>query len=125
MTTISSERPAPLPMAQLMLCGALIVTLSMGVRHGFGLWLLPITQTHGWSRETFSVAIALQNLAWGLLGIVAGMAADRFGAMRVIMAGGLLYLLGLSGMALATQGWPRGSAARSDHAGMMARLGLF
>jgi MFS family permease len=105
MTTISSERPAPLPMAQLMLCGALIVTLSMGVRHGFGLWLLPITQTHGWSRETFSVAIAVQNLAWGLLGIVAGMAADRFGAMRVIMAGGLLYLLGLSGMALATQGW--------------------
>ena len=92
-------------MAQLMLCGALIVTLSMGVRHGFGLWLLPITQTHGWSRETFSVAIAVQNLAWGLLGIVAGMAADRFGAMRVIMAGGLLYLLGLSGMALATQGW--------------------
>ncbi len=88
-----------------MLCGALIVTLSMGVRHGFGLWLLPITQTHGWSRETFSVAIGVQNLAWGLLGIVAGMAADRFGAMRVIMAGSLLYLLGLSGMALATQGW--------------------
>ena len=88
-----------------MLCGALIVTLSMGVRHGFGLWLLPITQTHGWSRETFSVAIAVQNLAWGLLGIVAGMAADRLGAMRVIMAGGLLYLLGLSGMALATEGW--------------------
>jgi MFS family permease len=94
-----------MPMAQLLLCGALIVTLSMGVRHGFGLWLLPITQTHGWSRETFSVAIAVQNLAWGLLGIVAGMAADRFGAMRVIMAGSLLYLLGLSGMALATQGW--------------------
>ncbi len=88
-----------------MLCGALIVTLSMGVRHGFGLWLLPITQTHGWSRETFSVAIGVQNLAWGLLGIVAGMAADRFGAMRVIMAGSLLYLMGLSGMALATQGW--------------------
>ena len=92
-------------MARLMLCGALIVTLSMGVRHGFGLWLLPITQTHGWSRETFSVAIAVQNLAWGLLGIVAGMAADRLGAMRVIMAGGLLYLLGLTGMALATEGW--------------------
>lgn len=92
-------------MVQLMICGALIVTLSMGVRHGFGLWLLPITQTHGWPRETFSVAIAVQNLAWGLLGIVAGMAADRFGAMRVIMVGGLLYLLGLSGMALATEGW--------------------
>ena len=101
----STTRPTSLPMVQLMVCGALIVTLSMGVRHGFGLWLLPITQTHGWPRETFSVAIAVQNLAWGLLGIVAGMAADRFGAMRVVMAGGLLYLLGLSGMALATEGW--------------------
>ncbi len=94
-----------LPMGQLLLCSALIVTLSMGVRHGFGLWLLPITQTHGWSRETFSVAIAVQNLAWGVLGIFAGMMADRFGAMRVVMVGGLLYLVGLVGMALATQGW--------------------
>ncbi len=94
-----------LPIGQLLLCSALIVTLSMGVRHGFGLWLLPITQTHGWDRETFSVAIAVQNLAWGVLGIFAGMMADRFGAMRVIMAGGLLYLVGLVGMAMATQGW--------------------
>jgi MFS family permease len=69
------------------------------------LWLLPITQTHGWTRETFSVAIAVQNLAWGVLGIFAGMLADRFGAMRVVMIGGLLYMLGLCGMALATQGW--------------------
>jgi MFS family permease len=92
-------------MTQLLLCSALIVTLSMGVRHGFGLWLLPITQTHGWTRETFSVAIAVQNLAWGVLGIFAGMLADRFGAMRVVMIGGLLYMLGLCGMALATQGW--------------------
>lgn len=92
-------------MTQVLLCGALIVTLSMGVRHGFGLWLLPVTQTHGWSREAFSFAIAVQNLCWGLLGIFAGMAADRFGAMRVIMAGSLFYLAGLSGMALATQSW--------------------
>jgi MFS family permease len=92
-------------MTQLLLCSALIVTLSMGVRHGFGLWLLPITQTHGWTRETFSVAIAVQNLAWGVLGIFAGMLADRFGAMRVVMIGGLFYMLGLCGMALATQGW--------------------
>ena len=101
----NASRPDALPMVQLMVCGALIVTLSMGVRHGFGLWLLPITQTHGWQRETFSVAIGVQNLVWGLLGIVAGMAADRYGAMRVVMVGSLLYLLGLSGMALATEGW--------------------
>jgi MFS family permease len=105
MTNRLSSPAAPLPMTQLLLCSALIVTLSMGVRHGFGLWLLPITQTHGWTRETFSVAIAVQNLAWGVLGIFAGMLADRFGAMRVVMIGGLLYMLGLCGMALATQGW--------------------
>jgi MFS family permease len=105
MTTRLSSPAAPLPMTQLLLCSALIVTLSMGVRHGFGLWLLPVTQTHGWTRETFSVAIAVQNLAWGVLGIFAGMMADRFGAMRVVMIGGLLYMLGLCGMALSTQGW--------------------
>ena len=92
-------------MTQVLLCGALVVTLSMGVRHGFGLWLLPITQAQGWTRETFAFAIAVQNLAWGVLGIAAGMFADRYGAMRVVAAGGILYGLGLSGMALSTTGW--------------------
>jgi MFS family permease len=78
----------------------MIVTLSMGVRHGFGLWLAPITQAQGWSRETFAFAIAIQNLAWGCFGIFAGMVADRFGAFRVITLGALLYAAGLAGMAL-------------------------
>lgn len=89
-------------MMRVLLCGAAIVTLSMGIRHGFGLWLLPVTQSHGWSRETFAFAIAIQNLSWGLSGIFAGMLADRFGAYRVIVGGALLYALGLLGMALAT-----------------------
>jgi MFS family permease len=89
-------------MAQVLTCGALIVTLSMGIRHGFGLWLQPITQAQGWSRETFAFAIAIQNLAWGCFGIFAGMAADRFGAFRVLILGALLYGLGLAGMALST-----------------------
>lgn len=89
-------------MTQVLLCGAAIVTLSMGIRHGFGLWLLPVTQSQGWSRETFAFAIAIQNLAWGVSGIFAGMAADRFGAFRVIVAGTVLYALGLLGMASAT-----------------------
>jgi MFS family permease len=72
----------------------------MGVRHGFGLWLQPITQEMGWTRENFAFALAIQNLAWGLFGIFAGMAADRFGAFRVLVAGALLYALGLTGMAL-------------------------
>jgi predicted MFS family arabinose efflux permease len=91
-----------LSMTQVLLCGAAIVTLSMGIRHGFGLWLQPITQTQGWSRETFAFAIAIQNLVWGFSGIFAGMAADRFGAFRVILVGSVLYALGLIGMAGAT-----------------------
>ncbi|MCY1167036.1 oxalate/formate antiporter [compost metagenome] len=91
-------------MAQVLICGAAIVTLSMGIRHGFGLWLQPITQAQGWTRETFAFAIAIQNLAWGVFGIFAGMAADRFGAFRVIVGGTLLYALGLVGMALSPTG---------------------
>ncbi len=89
-------------MAQVLACGAAIVTLSMGIRHGFGLWLLPVTQAQGWTRETFSFALAIQNLSWGVFGIFAGMLADRFGAFRVLIAGSVLYGLGLAGMALAT-----------------------
>ncbi len=88
--------------AQVLACGALIVTLSMGIRHGFGLWLQPITQAQDWTRENFAFALAIQNLSWGLFGIFAGMAADRFGAFRVLIGGALLYGLGLTGMALTT-----------------------
>jgi MFS family permease len=91
-------------MTQVLLCGAIIVTLSMGIRHGFGLWLQPITQEQGWTRQTFAFAIAVQNLSWGVFGIFAGMLADRFGAFRVITVGAVLYSLGLIGMALSPTG---------------------
>ena len=91
-------------MFQVLAFGAAIVTLSMGIRHGFGLWLQPITQAQGWTRETFAFAIAIQNLSWGIFGIFAGMVADRFGAFRVIAGGALLYALGLAGMALSPTG---------------------
>jgi predicted MFS family arabinose efflux permease len=93
-----------LSLTQVLLCGAAIVTLSMGIRHGFGLWLQPITMDRGWTRETFAFALAVQNLAWGLAGPLAGMLADRFGAFRVLVAGGLLYAAGLVLMAMATSG---------------------
>ena len=92
----------PLSTLQVLACGATIVTLSMGVRHGFGLWLQPITQAQNWTRETFALALAIQNLVWGFTGIFAGMLADRFGAFRVIMGGSVLYALGLMGMAYAS-----------------------
>ena len=100
MTTPSKN----LSVGQVLACGAAIVTLSMGIRHGFGLWLQPITQAQGWTRETFGFALAVQNLSWGVFGVFAGMAADRFGAFRVIVGGALLYALGLIGMALSPTG---------------------
>lgn len=99
-----STAPDALSMTTVLVCGAFILALSMGVRHGFGLWLQPITQAQGWSRETFSLAIAVQNLSWGVFGIFAGMVADRFGAFRVILGGAVLYALGLVGMALSPTG---------------------
>ena len=90
---------SPLPMWQVLLCGAAILTLSMGVRHGFGLWLQPMTQAQNWTRENFAFAIAIQNLTWGFAGIFSGMLADRYGAFRVLVVCGLLYALGLLGMA--------------------------
>ncbi len=99
-----ASTPPRLTMFQVLLCSALVVTLSMGIRHGFGLWLQPITMDRGWSRETFAFALAVQNLAWGLAGPVAGMWADRFGAFRVLVGGAVLYAAGLAVMASATSG---------------------
>ncbi len=95
---------ATVSMRQVLLCGALIVTVSMGIRHGFGLWLQPITMERGWTRETFAFAIAIQNLAWGFAGPLAGALADRYGAVKVLFAGSVLYALGLVTMGLATSG---------------------
>ena len=95
----------PLSLTQVLVCGAAIVTLSMGIRHGFGLWLQPITQDQGWGRQEFAFAMAIQNLAWGFMGIFAGMVADKFGAFRVITLGALIYSVGLLGMAWATDPW--------------------
>ena len=106
--------PSPRPnlsMTQVLVCGAAIVTLSMGIRHGFGLWLQPITMDRGWTRETFAFAIAMQNIAWGLAGPFAGMLSDRFGAYRVLLGGGLLYAAGLVLMAVSTSGLGFGSSA--------------
>ena len=98
-------RPSqPMSMRQVLVCGAAIVTLSMGIRHGFGLWLQPITMERGWTRETFALALAIQNLSWGLAGPFAGMLADRFGAYRVLLVGAVLYALGLVSMGLASSG---------------------
>jgi len=94
--------PKTLPLWQVLFCGAAIVTMAMGIRHGFGLWLQPMTQEMGWGREDFATAIGIQNICWGLFGIFSGMLADRFGAFRVMVVSALLYAAGLWGMANAT-----------------------
>jgi len=94
----------PLSLLQVLFCGAVIVTMSMGIRHGFGLWLQPITAARGWNRETFAFALAVQNLAWGIAGPFAGAIADRWGALRVLVIGSVLYAGGLVVMGLATSG---------------------
>jgi MFS family permease len=86
----------------LVLVGGIIMGLSLGVRHVQGLFLLPITLEHGWSREIFGLAMAIQNLTWGVAQPVAGMLADRFGAVKVMAGGLLLYALGLVVMAHTT-----------------------
>ena len=99
---MNTPRPAStgLSVQQVLLCGAMIVTLSMGIRHGFGFWLQPIITERGWTRETFSFAMAVQNLSWGIAGPIAGMLADRFGAWKVLIGGGVTYALGLLLMAV-------------------------
>ena len=85
-----------------LIASGVVLTLAMGVRHGLGFWMQPISQAHGWTRETYSLALAMQNLMWGLFGPFAGMAADRFGTMRIVIVGAISYMLGLVWMATAT-----------------------
>ncbi|MFZ6771711.1 MFS transporter [Undibacterium sp. SXout7W] len=86
-----------------LIASGFVLTLAMGVRHGFGFWLQPISQAHGWTRETYSMANAVQNLMWGLFGPFAGMAVDKFGTSRAIMVGAVLYAAGLLWMAMIDQ----------------------
>ncbi|GAB3541452.1 MFS transporter [Noviherbaspirillum agri] len=98
---LTATRPPQLK--NVLIASGLVLTLAMGVRHGFGFWLQPISQAHGWTRETYSLALALQNLLWGAFGPFAGMAADRFGTARVVIAGALMYMGGLLWMALVAE----------------------
>ena len=90
------------PLALILVCGCLISLLTFGLRSSFGLFTGPISASHGWSREVFALAMAIQNLAWGIGQPLGGALADRFGPARVLAGGGILYALGLALMALST-----------------------
>lgn len=103
----------------LMLGASLILFLSIGTRHGFGLFLTPMSSQFGWGREVFAFAIAAQNLVWGLAQPFAGALADRYGARKTIILGGLLYTIGLALMANA-----QSPASLTFSAGLLIGLGL-
>ncbi len=104
---------------RVLLGASLILAISLGVRHGFGLFLAPMSSEFGWGREVFAFAIALQNLIWGLVQPFAGALADRYGAARTVVVGGLFYAIGLSLMALADSVW-----TLSLSAGLLIGIGL-
>ncbi|MCB4767571.1 MFS transporter [Ancylobacter sp. Lp-2] len=86
----------------IVLCGCLIAMLTFGPRASSGIFLLPMTHEYGWGRDTFGLAIAIQNLLWGLGTPFAGAIADRYGVARVLCVGALLYAAGLAMMAYAS-----------------------
>lgn len=86
----------------ILICGAIVLSISLGIRHAFGLYLQPISIEHGWGRETFALAIALQNLVWGISQPFAGMIADRRGAGVVVLGGGILFAMGVALMSVVT-----------------------
>ena len=88
-----------------LLCSGVILTLALGTRHTFGLYLPPMTLDLKWDRETFAIALALQNLVYGAATPFAGMIADKYGAPRILAGGTLLYALGIALMAFSGTGW--------------------
>ena len=102
-----------------LLGASLVLALSLGIRHGFGLFLPPMSAEFGWGREVFAFAIALQNLIWGLTQPFTGALADRFGAKRTVIVGGVLYAIGLGCMGLADS-----PLSLSLSAGLLIGIGL-
>ena len=99
--------------------GCAVSLIGFGVRSSFGLFLEPMTAAHGWSRETFALALAIQNLMWGITVPIAGAIADRYGASRMLVAGAVVYSLGIWGMASAATG-----AQFYLFAGLIAGIGI-
>lgn len=117
---MTAQTMDPWARARLMLiAGSLIMAVSLGTRHAFGLFLQPISLDAGWGRETFAFAIALQNLVWGAAQPFTGMLSDRIGAGKVILGGAILYAGGLALMSI-----PQDAAMFSLTAGILIGLGL-
>ena len=99
----ASSKPAPSYAPEIIVAaGCLIALITFGPRASAGLFQIPMTLQFHWGRDTFSLALAIQNLLWGLGAPFAGAIADRYGTVRVLCVGALLYAAGLVVMAYAT-----------------------
>src|SRR5262245_37465289 len=94
--TEASRRPN---LWTLLIAGSAILAIALGIRHGFGIYLAPMSKDNDWGREVFAFAIALQNLVWGAAQPFTGRLADRYGASRAVALGSVFYVAGLIGMA--------------------------
>ena len=79
----------------IVVCGCLIGMLTFGPRSSFGFFMQPMSREFSWGRDVFGLALAIQNLLWGIGQPIAGAIADRFGSLRVISAGAVMYAAGL------------------------------
>ena len=95
----------------LMTTACLLLLLSFGYRSSFGLFIKPLTEANGWGREAISMALAIQNLFWGIVAVFAGGLADRYGNVRVLVGGTLLYAGGIALMAGVESIWVLHSSA--------------
>ena len=100
-----SETRFSKPLIYMLIGSAIILALSLGVRHGFGLYLVPMSDEFGWGHNVFSLAIAMQNLIWGAAQPFTGALADKYGSKIVVAVGGVLYTIGLLLMAVSSTGW--------------------
>ena len=93
------------PVLPVIISGCLLLLLSFGYRAGFGLFMQPMSEANGWGRDVLSLALAIQNLAWGVIAVFAGGLADRYGNLRVLLGGVGCYAVGMWAMAFATTEW--------------------
>ena len=100
-----------LSVSYLLVSSCVLLLMSFGLRSGFGLFVQPISEANQWGREVISISLATQNLVWGLVSVFAGGLADRFGNVRVIIGGTILYALGLWLMAGVDSPWLLHSSA--------------
>ena len=103
----------------LMIGSSIVLALSLGIRHAFGLYLKPMSLAFGWEREVFSLAIAIQNLVWGMAQPFVGAFADRYGLKPTVFFSAIAYVIGLTLMASASS-----PLALNLSAGLLIGFGL-